>query len=352
MNKLKDVHNFTGKDIPHVTIPKNFSIVELVEMFSSSGFNARQLADAAKTYVQMIEEDATICLTISGAMTPVGFGGIIKTLIEKGFVDWIVTTGANAYHEDHFAWGLPIKQGHFEVDDNILYQKQIVRIRDVFLKYYETLEMEDQILQRMFKDRFSDDSFTTPQLVNLMGQISRSNAPFPEKSFLTTAYDFDIPIFISTLKDSSIALNMAFQRLNNKIYKLDIIREILEQASIIYNSERSGAIELGGGVPKAIIEQAPHIVNKMLESKQYGLDYVLQITDSRQDTGSYSGAELKTSKNWTRIKPHGKTICVYCDTTIAFPIIALYVLATQKPRKHKKLFRKMNSFYSSLHEKV
>jgi deoxyhypusine synthase len=69
-------------------------------------------------------------------------GGIIKTLIERGFVDWIITTGANVYHEDHFAWGLPIKQGHFEVDDMKLYEKEIVRIRDVFIKFYETLEAE------------------------------------------------------------------------------------------------------------------------------------------------------------------------------------------------------------------
>ena len=103
----------------------------------------------------MIHENATICLTVAGAMTPVGFGGIIKTLLEKGFVDWIVTTGANVYHEDHFAWGLPVKQGHFEVDDNILYEKEIVRIRDVYVKFYETLELEDNIIQNMFKDKFS-----------------------------------------------------------------------------------------------------------------------------------------------------------------------------------------------------
>ena len=92
----------------------------------------------------MIEEDATICLTVSGAMTPVGFGGIIKTLIERGFVDWIVTTGANVYHEDHFASGLPVKQGSFDVDDMKLFEKEIVRIRDVYIKFEETLEAEDQ----------------------------------------------------------------------------------------------------------------------------------------------------------------------------------------------------------------
>lgn len=348
MKKIHDVHGFNGKNIPHIEISENTSIVELIKIFSNSGFNARQLANAAENYAKMIEEDATICLTVAGAMTPVGFGGIIKTMIEKGFVDWIVTTGANVYHEDHFAWGLPIKQGHFEVDDNILYQNQIVRIRDVFVKYFETLEIEDRILQKTFEDRFNGDAFTTPQLVNFMGQISKLKSKYPEKSFLTTAYDFDIPVFISTLKDSSLALNMATHRLKNKIYKLDIIREILEQSSIIYGSQKSGVIEIGGGVPKALVEQAPQLLNQIFKSKQCGLDYVVQLTDSRYEDGSYSGAELKTSINWTKIKPNAKITSVYCDATIAFPLIALYIIATQKPRKHKKLFNKMNFAYNSL----
>ena len=116
-----DHHHFKGKDIPHIKLNSKTNIKELVEIYANSGFNARQLGEAAKLYAKMIHENATICLTAAGALTPVGFGGIIKTLLEKGFVDWIVTTGANVYHEDHFAWGFPIKQGHSEVDDNILY---------------------------------------------------------------------------------------------------------------------------------------------------------------------------------------------------------------------------------------
>ena len=89
-----DPHQFHGKDIPHIKLDPKMTIEDLVEVFASSGFNGRKLGEAAKLYAKMIEEDTTICLTVSGAMTPVGFGGIIKTLIERGFVDWIVTTGA------------------------------------------------------------------------------------------------------------------------------------------------------------------------------------------------------------------------------------------------------------------
>ena len=166
-------HHFEGKDIPHIKLNSKTTVKELVEIYANSGFNARQLGEAAKLYQKMIQDNATICLTVAGAMTPVGFGGIIKTLLEKGFVDWIVTTGANVYHEDHFAWGLPVKQGHFEVDDNILYEKEIVRIRDVYVKFYETLELQDNIIQNIFKDKLSQEPFTTAEFCNVLGKISK-----------------------------------------------------------------------------------------------------------------------------------------------------------------------------------
>ncbi len=235
-----DPHKFHGKDIPHIKLDPNMTIEDLVEVFASSGYNGRQLGEAAKLYAKMIKEDATICLTVSGAMTPVGFGGIIKTLIERGFVDWIVTTGANVYHEDHFAWGLPVKQGHFDVDDMKLYENEIVRIRDVYIKFHETLEAEDLIIQKMFANDFTDKPFTTAEFCNLMGKISKEKSKYPEKSFIITAYDYDVPVYISTMKDSSLALNLAVHRLHDKVYSLDFVKEIIEQASILYNSKKSG----------------------------------------------------------------------------------------------------------------
>ena len=238
-----DNHNFKGNDIPHIKLNSKTNIKELVEIYANSGFNGRQLGEAAKLYSKMISENATICLTVAGALTPVGFGGIIKTLLEKGFVDWIVATGANVYHEDHFAWGFPIKQGHFQVDDNILYEKEIVRIRDVYVKFYETLEMEDQIIQKIFRDKIVDKPFTTAEFCNVLGSISKKKSKHPERSFLTTAYELDVPVYVSTLKDSSLALNLAIHRLKNQQYNLDFVREIIEQVAIVYNSKKSGILD-------------------------------------------------------------------------------------------------------------
>lgn len=346
-----DPHKFHGKDIPHIKLDPKMSIEDLVDIFASSGFNGRQLGDAAKLYAKMIQENATICLTVSGAMTPVGFGGIIKTLIERGFVDWIITTGANVYHEDHFAWGLPVKQGSFDVDDMKLYENEIVRIRDVYIKFYETLEAEDQVIQKMFGKDFPDKSFTTAEFCNRMGKISKENSKHPEKSFITTAYDYDVPVYISTIKDSSLALNLAVHRLRNKVYNLDFVREIIEQAAILYDSKKSGILELGGGVPKNTAQQTGPLLDQILRRNDGGQDYVIQITDARPDTGGLSGATLQEGKSWGKVQDaHHGMITVYADATIAFPILALYVLSNQKKRKPKRLYKKLGKLYDKLSE--
>ena len=344
-----DPHKFHGKDIPHIELNEKMTIEDLVNVFASTGFNGRQLGDAAKLYAKMIKENATICLTVSGALTPVGFGGIIKTLIQRGFVDWIITTGANVYHEDHFAWGLPVKQGSFNVDDMKLYENEIVRIRDVYIKFYETLEAQDQVIQKMFGEDFPEKSFTTAEFCNLMGKMSKENSKHPEKSFITTAYEYDVPVYISTIKDSSLALNLAVHRLRDKKYNLDFVREIIEQAAILYDSKKSGILELGGGVPKNTAQQTGPLLDQILRRNDGGQDYIIQITDARPDTGGLSGATLQEGKSWGKVQnAHEGVVTVYADATIAFPILALYVLSNQKTRKPKRLYKKLGKLYDKL----
>lgn len=346
-------HSFSGKNIPHIKLDPKMSIQDLIEVYAGAGYNGRKLGEAAKLYSKMIEEDATICLTVSGAMTPVGFGGIIKSLIERGFVDWIITTGANIYHEDHFAWDLPIKQGHFDVDDMILYDKEIVRIRDVYLKYYETLEAEDQVIQKMFETNLVNESFTSSKFCNVMGKISKEKAKHPDRSFIVSAYDYDIPVYVSTMSDSSLALNLASHRLYGKVYNHDFTKEILEQAAIVYNSKKSGILELGGGVPKNTAQQTAPLLDQILRFYHGGQHYIIQITDARPDTGGLSGATLEEGKTWGKIQDaHEDTVTVYTDATIAFPILALYVLTKNKKRDSKRLYSKLDLFYNKLRDDV
>ena len=343
-----DRHGFDGNDIPHMQLDPEMTVSDLVEAYAASGYNGRSLGEAAKLYLEMIHSGTTICLTISGALSPVGLGGAVRSLIERGFVDWIITTGANVYHEDHFAWGLPIKQGSHAVDDTILFKNEIVRIRDVYIRFYDTLEAQDQVIQKYFEDSMSEP-FTTAEFCHQMGRLSLENAPHPERSFVSCACEHGVPVYISTLKDSSLALNLAVHRLQDRVYSLDFVREILEQAAIVYNSETSGILELGGGVPKNAAQQTGPLLDQILRRADGGQDHIIQITDARPDTGGLSGATLQEGKSWGKIQDaHQGMVTVYADATIAFPILALYAISNHAPRPSRRIYNRLGEYYNRL----
>src|SRR3954471_17323953 len=181
------------------------TVSDMINFFSATGYNARRLAEAAQITKQMIKNDATICLTLAGAMTPIGLGRTISTMIEYGFIDWIVTTGANVYHDLHFAYDLPVRQGHFNVDDDILYSKQIVRIYDVYIKEVGTLQAQDVIVQNDFKRKAKEIPLapSTADISYALGKAAKENSNHPEKSFVVAAYEHNVPVYMPAIADSS-----------------------------------------------------------------------------------------------------------------------------------------------------
>ncbi|GBC73497.1 Deoxyhypusine synthase-like protein [archaeon HR04] len=347
-------HSFTGKDIPYAKISKDMSIEQLIELYASAGYNARRLGEAAKLFYKMIDDDATICLTVAGAMTPIGYGGIIKELIEYGFVDWIISTGANIYHDAHFAWNLPVKQGHYDVDDDILHKKNIVRIYDVYIKEDETLQAQDKIIQEMFASYSSDNEtliLTTAEISHMLGRYVKDHSKNPDRSFIASAYEYDVPVYISTFKDSSLALDLIPFRLKGKRVLIDAVREIVEQAAIVYNSKRNGALEIGGGVPKNTAQQTGPALDQILHLNHGGLDYIIQLTDARPDSGGLSGATLQEGKSWGKVKTsYVNIVTVYGDASITFPLLCLYAIARHEPRRHRRLYSRLNEYYEMLEE--
>ncbi|MFN4336262.1 MAG: homospermidine biosynthesis protein [Candidatus Nitrosocaldus sp.] len=352
-NNDSDRHSFTGKDIPYAKISKDMSIEQLIELYASAGYNARRLGEAAELFYKMIDDDATICLTVAGAMTPIGYGGIIKGLIEYGFVDWIISTGANIYHDAHFAWNLPVKQGHYDVDDDILYKKNIVRIYDVYIKEDETLQAQDRIMQEIFASSSDSDTLvsTTAEISHMLGRYIKEYSKHPDRSFIASAYEYDVPLYISTFKDSSLALDLIPFRFEGKRVLIDVIREIIEQVAIVYNSKRNGALEIGGGVPKNTAQQTGPALTQILHLDHGGLDYIIQLTDARPDSGGLSGATLQEGKSWGKVKSsHVNIVTVYADASITFPLLCLYAIARHEPRRHKRLYTRLNEYYERLKE--
>ncbi len=348
---MNDAHSFTGKKIEPPLISKNMTISQLVDFFGSTGYNARRLFEAANIMKQMIDSGSSICLTLAGAMTPIGMGNTIKTLIENGFIDWIVTTGANVYHDLHFAYDLPVRQGHFQVDDDVLFSKQIVRIYDVYIKEIGTLQAQDIIVQREIKKigKSHSVSYSTADMSHSLGKATYENSTNPEKSFLAAAYKNDVPVFIPAISDSSIGLNMLPLLFEDVTRFPNVMMDIAESTAILWKSKASGGIELGGGVPKNFFQQTGPALYQILKLKDGGHDYVIQITDARPDTGGLSGATIQEGKSWGKIKTsHRNNVIVYGDSSICFPIIGAYVLSECKKRPTKRLYSKKNAWVEEM----
>ena len=353
ISKMQNSHSFSGRKIDPPDIFPNMTVSQLINFFGATGYNARRLAEAAEITKQMIETNSTVCLTLAGAMTPLGMGKAIATMIQNGFIDWIITTGANVYHDLHFAYDLPVRQGHFNVDDDILYSKQIVRIYDVYIKEVGTLQTQDLIIQNQLKNQKEPSSWTgsTANISHLLGRAAKEASSHPEKSFMVAAYENNVPVYIPAIGDSSIGLNMLplLLRNNNNRISPNVILDVAESAAFLWKSHTSGGIELGGGVPKNFFQQTGPALYQILKIKEGGHDYIVQLTDARPDTGGLSGATLQEGKSWGKIKTsHKGNVIVYGDSSVYFPILCSYVLSECKRRKIKKLYIKKDGWLTEM----
>jgi len=180
------------------------TVEELVDVYRRAGaFNGGRLAEGCDLFGRMIDDGATIALTVTGAMAPAGMGGAIQAMIEAGFVDLVIATGANLYHDLHFALKLPVVQGHFQVDDRELYRAGIERIYDVFITEDSLLDTDAFVREALEKAPASlRGLISTPQLHHYLGHLVLQQAPLPEKSWVATAARYDVPIFTSSPGDS------------------------------------------------------------------------------------------------------------------------------------------------------
>jgi deoxyhypusine synthase len=344
-------HSFIGKKIDPPSISANMTIPRLIEFYNSTGYNARRLAEAAEMLQEMIDTNSTVCLTLAGAMTPIGLGVTISEMIEAGFIDWIVSTGANVYHDLHFAYNLPVRQGHFDVNDDILYARQIVRIYDVYIKESGTLQAQDVILQKEIRRgrQSIPQNCSTADIAYALGKAAKENAKYPEKSFVVKAYEHKVPVYMPAIGDSSIGLNMLPLLLEGKGIFPNVILDVAESAAILWKSKRSGGLELGGGVPKNFFQQTGPALYQILKIKEGGQDYLIQLTDARADTGGLSGATLQEGKSWGKIKTsHKGNVVVYGDSSVYFPILCSYVISVCKHRKHKQIYGNKDSWLEEM----
>ena len=335
---------------PEVPKGTNTDISDLMNYYSASGaYNGGRLAEACKIYEKMIQEDATICLTMAGALTPAGMGGFINQLIKSGLVDFIISTGANLYHDLHFALDLPVHQGDFRVNDAELLREKIVRIYDIFLPE-ETLLETDRFVQKTIKKFSPEGPVSTAHLHNFLGETLWKKSKKPDCSILAVAAKYDVPIFTPAPGDSSTGMNLALLKMLNVDVIIDTDLDVLESSAIIYNSEKNGAVELGGGAPKNFYMQTQPMLSQIMNIDAGGHDYFIQITADSPHWGGLSGATPSEAVSWKKVKPNKvkNDVVVYCDVTIAAPLLFSYILSKQYNRRLKRLYSKREGHLEKL----
>jgi deoxyhypusine synthase len=346
-----------GRRIAPVPITQSTTIVELIEN-NFQAYNAARLREGAQLFAErMLGDDVTVGLTLTGALTPAGIGiSAIIPLMEAGFVDWIISTGANLYHDTHFGLGLAMHRGNAQTSDVVLREEGVVRIYDIFFDY-EVLLSTDAFFREIIRAEKFQHEMSTAEFHYLCGKYVAERERvlgLQNQSLLAAAWRCGVPVYTSSPGDSSIGMNVAAMELQGAKLRINPSADVNETAAIVLTAKRSGgksAIFIcGGGSPKNFALQTEPQIQEVLGIEEKGHDFFLQITDARPDTGGLSGATPSEAVSWGKIDPDqlpGTVVC-YVDATVALPLITAYAMAKRAPRPLRRLYDRRDEMMNLL----
>lgn len=321
-------------------------------------YNGGRLREGCQLYAKrMLAEDVTVGLALSGALTPAGLGmSCLVPLVEAGFIDWIISTGANLYHDTHYALGMDLYQAGPSLPDLELRENQVIRIYDIVFDY-ENLLGTDKFYRTLCRGEAFQQTFGTAEFHNLVGKYlaeREEQTGRVGKSLMAAAYRCGVPIFTSSPGDSSIGMNLAALQLEGSRLRIDPLRDVNQSAAIVWdakaNNGMSGVFILGGGSPKNFMLQTEPQIQEVLGLSEAGHDYFLQFTDARPDTGGLSGATPSEAMTWGKVDPDKlpDTVTCYVDSTVALPLLTGYALTRVPARKHKRYMDRLADLTASL----
>jgi deoxyhypusine synthase len=331
-------------------IAGGISAADLLEVAFLS-YNAGRLREGCQLFVRkMLADRGTVGLALSGALTPAGLGiSCLVPLIEAGFIDWIVSTGANLYHDTHYALEMDLYQAGPNLPDLELRQNQVIRIYDIIFDY-ENLLGTDKFYRTLCRGEAFQKTMGTAEFHNLVGkylaerevQTGRGG-----KSLLAAAYRCGVPIFTSSPGDSSIGMNLAALALEGSQLRIDPLRDVNQSAAIVWDAKAGGGASsvfiLGGGSPKNFMLQTEPQIQEVLGLAEAGHDYFLQFTDARPDTGGLSGATPSEAMTWGKVDPEKlpDSVTCYIDSTAALPLLTAYALSRHETRPLKRIMDRL-----------
>jgi deoxyhypusine synthase len=352
----KYLHRISHKRIDPPALTGQTTVAQVIdEAFLS--YNAGRLREACRLFAtKMLADDTTVGLSLSGALTPAGLGlSALVPLVEAGFVDWMISTGANLYHDTHFALGMDMHQSRPGLDDLALREHQVIRIYDIVFDY-ENLLGTDRFYRTLCRGEAFQKTMGTAEFHYLVGKYlaaREEETGNKRRSLLAAAYRCAVPVFTSSPGDSSIGMNLAALMLEGSALRLDPLRDVNQSAAIVYDAKKAGrsaAFILGGGSPKNFLLQTEPQIQEVLGLEESGHDYFLQITDARPDTGGLSGATPQEAMTWGKVDPEQlpDTVTCYLDSTVALPLLTVYALGARAPRKPRRLMDRLDVLTEAL----
>lgn len=343
-------HHLGGHRIDPQPLTGGESLPEVIATTFTS-YNAGRIREACELLTRkMLGDDVTVGLSLSGALTPAGFGkSCVVPLIEAGFVDWISSTGANLYHDTHHAIGLKLHHGSPFADDVELREEGVVRIYDIVFDY-DVLLKTDEFYRKILRQPEFDRPMGTPEFHYKVGRYVdqvETELGLRGTSLLGAAYRCAVPIFTSSPGDSSIGMNVARLQLEGSRLDFSPSIDVNQSAAVVWNAKESGGKSacfiLGGGSPKNFMLQTEPQIQEVLGLSEAGHDYFLQVTDARPDTGGLSGATPGEAVSWGKVDPDKlpDAVVVYADSTIVLPLLTAYALAKAERREPKRLYDRL-----------
>jgi deoxyhypusine synthase len=343
-------------------MPSEISVVDLIDGYFTAYNSARLREICHLLSREVMQEGVTVGLSLSGAMTPAGLGvSVLAPLMRNGFVDWIISTGANLYHDMHYGLGLDLYASSPFLDDVKLRQEGRIRIYDIIFDY-DVLLGTDAFIRQILKAEPFQKRMGTAEFHYLLGKYVQEverQLGVKHPSLLSTAYECGVPIYTSSPGDSSIGMNVAAMALEGSKLVIDPMLDVNETAAIVYSAResdipdvegKSAALIIGGGSPKNFLLQTQPQLHEVLGLEERGHDYFIQVTDARPDTGGLSGATPNEAVSWGKVDPEElpNAVVCYTDSTIALPILTAYVINQCEPRPLKRLYDRRDQLLAKL----
>ncbi len=348
-----------GRKLDPHPIQQGLSVSDMVDNHLFA-YNAARLREACQLLVRKVmQPDVTVGVTLSGALTPTGLGSSsLVPLVEGGYIDWIISTGANLYHDIHRSLGFELFQTSPFTDDMDLRDKHVIRIYDILFDQ-EVLLKSDAYLREVMRLPEFQHRMSTAELHYGLGKYVREREKVlgvEYRSLLGACYEAGVPVYTSSPGDSTIGMNVAALRLEGNQLGLDPEADVNETTSIVYGAKHAGGksavLILGGGSPKNFILQTEPQIQEILGIPEKGHDYFIQVTDARVDTGGLSGATPSEAMTWGKVDPEQlpDSIVCYLDTTVALPVMTAYVLDRAAKRPLKRLYDQRSALMEKLAE--